>query len=614
MTPPTTSARPDGTPPARAAAHPLPAWTGWALGLGALALYLISASQYLVGADNGEFVILAAQGGRAHPPGYPLYVLYLQAMMWLPARNPIHATALATAILGALSVLIVFRAARAWGASDLASLLAAGGLAVSPQFWFLNTHAEAFGPNHLIAALLIWLAAPRAPCRGGARMAALGLLAGLGLSHHHSIVLLAPVGLFGVYQGWGEAAHPARALILSATAMLAGLLPYLQLLAATNHPELLQWGDMSTFKDVLGHFLRRDYGTTTLAPDAGAPMPLAHLLIFLREVAADLVLVGALVATVGLLQTTTRFDLRRIVRDLTLQELPRERGIGWLAASFLLSGPLFVMLFNLETDGVGLEVIRRFYTLPELLLTVFIALGLDAMRPLWQPQSRLVRAAITLAIFGLLCSTSLLRLTAYYQPVLQDYAHNTLGPLEKDALLVGSGDARFLSLEYARRIEQVRPDVVFIHPNLLRFDWYAAQVEANLLRRHGRTVALQTPVSLHALASALLTTGLPVYWADQAREERPEGFNFSPFGTTLRLLPAESPRPAAAALLAQNQQLFAGFTLAEPPARAINPWGWHLFATYPRTWFEIAEACAHDADLACQARALERAEAFNPAD
>lgn len=610
MTPSASSSRPAGAPPARQ----LPGWTGWALGLSALALYLVSATPYLVGADNGEFVILAAQGGRAHPPGYPLYVLYLQAMAGLPAKNPIHAAALATALLGALSVAVVFRAARAWGASDSASLLAAGGLAVSPQFWFLNTHAEAFGPNHLIAALLIWLAAPRGPCRGAVRMAALGLVAGAGLSHHHSIVLLAPVGLFGVYLGWREAAHPLRALGISAAALLTGLLPYLQLLSATGHPELLQWGNISTFPDVLGHFLRRDYGTATLAPDAGAPMPLAHLLVFLREVSADLVVIGALLGALGLLQAATRFDLRRILRDLTLQDLPRERGIGWLAASFMLSGPLFVMLFNLETEGVGLEVVRRFYTLPELLLTVFIALGVDALRPLWQPQSRLARTTITLAIFGLLASTSWLRLTAYYQPVLQDYAQNTLRPLQKNAILVGSGDARFLSLAYALRVEQVRPDVLFIHSNLLRFDWYAAQVQADLLGRHARIVALHAPVSLHALAGALRATDLPIYWTDQAREERPEGFNFVPFGTTLQLLPDEAARPGATQILAQNQQIFADFQLAEPPARALNPWGWDLFATYPRTWFEIAELCARAADPSCQTQALARAEAFNPAD
>src|SRR5438552_1309526 len=60
------------------------------------ALYTTTATRYVLGGDNAEFVALAADGGVAHPPGYPLYVLYLRALHGIPAATPAHAAALAT--------------------------------------------------------------------------------------------------------------------------------------------------------------------------------------------------------------------------------------------------------------------------------------------------------------------------------------------------------------------------------------------------------------------------------------------------------------------------------------------------------------------------------------
>ncbi|HEY0992715.1 MAG TPA: hypothetical protein VGD80_36930, partial [Kofleriaceae bacterium] len=60
--------------------------------IGALALivYVAFASPHVVDGDNAEFSTLGALGGRAHPSGYPLYVLWLRAWSWLPV-TPAHA-------------------------------------------------------------------------------------------------------------------------------------------------------------------------------------------------------------------------------------------------------------------------------------------------------------------------------------------------------------------------------------------------------------------------------------------------------------------------------------------------------------------------------------------
>ena len=73
------------------------------LSLVILAIYLWLAPSFISDGDNAEFSTLSVTGGVAHPPGYPLYVLYLRAMSWLPGSSGAHTAALATAILGALA-------------------------------------------------------------------------------------------------------------------------------------------------------------------------------------------------------------------------------------------------------------------------------------------------------------------------------------------------------------------------------------------------------------------------------------------------------------------------------------------------------------------------------
>ncbi|HEX7840175.1 MAG TPA: DUF2723 domain-containing protein, partial [Kofleriaceae bacterium] len=82
---------------------------GFPIALCALIAYIAFASPHVVDGDNAEFATLGAIGGRAHPSGYPLYVLWLRMWSWLPG-TPAHAAAIATALLGALAIAVLHAA------------------------------------------------------------------------------------------------------------------------------------------------------------------------------------------------------------------------------------------------------------------------------------------------------------------------------------------------------------------------------------------------------------------------------------------------------------------------------------------------------------------------
>src|SRR6185369_67723 len=85
-----------------------------------------------------------------------------------------------------------------------------------------------FALNVLVAMAIVALAAPGASPFGReeARVGLLGLAAGLGISNHHSIILLAPIGLYAAIAAARRSGRPLACVALGAGALAAGLLPY----------------------------------------------------------------------------------------------------------------------------------------------------------------------------------------------------------------------------------------------------------------------------------------------------------------------------------------------------------------------------------------------------
>nr|MBK7066537.1 DUF2723 domain-containing protein [Deltaproteobacteria bacterium] len=187
----------------------------------AAAAYLPTAARSVLGGDNGEFATLFHAPGVAHPPGYPLYLLYLRALR-PPAASPAHGAALATALLGAAAAAALFSAGRAWAPSRGAP---------RPSRRSLGRCRRSLAPRHagggLRAQRLIARRqpgrrqGPAAPLRGTRRAIPLGGLVGLGLANHHTIVLLAPLGVFAMVRA-RESRRPALAPALSVPAPLSG--------------------------------------------------------------------------------------------------------------------------------------------------------------------------------------------------------------------------------------------------------------------------------------------------------------------------------------------------------------------------------------------------------
>ncbi len=210
------------------------------VGAGAFALYLrtLAPSVAELFDDSLEFQLVGYRLAIAHPTGYPLYTLMLKAFSFLPVGDVAYRANLLSALCAALAVAVVYLILLQLTQSVLPSLVAALALAISPVFWSQSVITEVYALNALFVAAITYVLIGDGEAQANARipagrLTALAFLFGLALTHHRTIVLLAPAVLIFLVLDWRalifrlKIEPPPSSIALPALALLAPLLLYL---------------------------------------------------------------------------------------------------------------------------------------------------------------------------------------------------------------------------------------------------------------------------------------------------------------------------------------------------------------------------------------------------
>lgn len=555
------------------------------------ALYLSGAASGPAGGDTGEYMALAAVGGVAHPPGYPLYTLLLRAFAALvPAGTIAWRASALSALLGAGALAVMHDALRRLVAPGWA-LAAVAALGLGFSFWRMATVAEVFAGAALIEALALWVAVRvHLGWRGPSAAAALGGVAALGVTHHHTILLLAP--LFG-WALWTIAADTGgrRSVGAFTAALLPGPLLYLTLLL----PGGWRWGAPETLSDILHIILRMDYGTFSLTRGGDQDTPgWRHVLAFLSARPMEWHLWFFLATPLGIWA-----GLRATARPL----------IGALLASWLLAGPGLVALFHTPVER--LMFLQRFYLLSDVLLAPLVALGLHAAAGARRPL--IMAGTLTALALGALQAAPVAPSAS--REAIPLYVDAVLNALPADAVLVVDADTAFSALLYAQLGEGRRPDVAVVGEGLIGASWYADR-----LRRAdpARAAAVAQSADLPELLSSLsdrrpvfLTLGFvqrPALYAQL-------GALVPAHGLLLEHLPASAKQPTLAEIDRLNSLAAQGLDLG--PALGSPVWERRTYEAWPAgqaalLWQGLGEAWLRQGDRAAAERCFELARWYRP--
>ena len=576
---------------------------GGALTLAVLVIYLALAPSHIVDGDNAEFAAVGAIGGRPHPSGYPAYVLYLRLMSWLPGASPAHTAAIATVLLSAALVFVLHAACRAWGARPVAATLAVALYAASPVVLRMHTEAEVFGPNALVVATVLWLAAVRGPLRGIWRVAVLALVAGLGLGNHLTCVMVAPIGLLGAVRGIRETSTSKVVTALAGIVGLAvGLSTYAYLLVADGP---ISFGQVDGLGDIYDFFTRADYG------GPGAFLPGANPV-------SPWTSEGALVATLGRawLWLPGALGLGMLGVGIARPQATGETRWGWalLLVCWLVAGPVLAFRFNIEPTGLGLYVCQRFHLLPLLLLTIPVALAFDQLGERLAPRIRSERlrsaafgTGLGVIVFLALTATSLPWLRGVHSPAMEMGVRNMLRSMPPDAVIVVNSEDLCFGADYLQHATGERLDVEVACWLVTSRQWYRER-----LRKRGVPVPGAYSLQLtRAQAEAIFATGRPLF-VDRSHMSIITQLPNYPYGTVVRILPRGETPPPLHEVIALNRTLFAAFDLDYPRPGWNDDYAATAHKRYAITWQILTSALEKVGDKEAAAETLELAKQLAP--
>lgn len=420
------------------------------------------------GADGGDFLAAAVTNGVPHPPGYPLYTLLLQAWLalgtWvLPGATPARLGNLFSAFWAALAVgctvpvLVRLRLplrvtqARAW------VMFVALAWTVSPLLWDQATITEVYALHAWLVVMLLGIALGDLGRWEAWRPWGLGLVLGLGMAHHITVLLLLPALVYGLWRVDARARRPSFWLrVLLAT--VPGLALYLRIpwAAAMDPPSPVNWGWAVTwdrFWWLISGAAYRDYLFAVTSP-----WSLARLGRWAQILSGQYTPVGFAILLLG---------LYRLDRD-----------VPWVR-NLILLWVLPLSIYMVTYNTVDSEV----YLLPLVWwMALLLAEGLEELRR-WCGDRLPARwcAMRTWAVVGLI---GLAAITGVRWPdhaltqerAAEQYLDAVKEVLEPDSIVFSTSDPETFALWYGAwargdLLEQV-PGAVLLNTSLFQFDWY----------------------------------------------------------------------------------------------------------------------------------------------
>ena len=488
--------------------------------------------------DSGELVTVAAVGGVAHPPGFPLFTLLARVFVLLPGLAlPARVHLLSLACHVTTVALVAWTSTRV-SRSALGGLTGALVLALGGPFVLGSLYAEVFPLNDLayaallLAALSAWQAARRrSPSADPAYRALLGVgfLTALASGNQHIIILAAPALAVLVTPALLKVvrARPSRLAVL----FLAFAVPFAALyatipLVAARHPAV-SWGDVHDLRSLYRMFTRAEYWEHFHRTPGEAWGDLGQRLRVYGELAGgSLGVLGVAVGIFGVLALGRRSRVLAVAVILAV----------------LVPGPLFAVVDPLfaSSSAERIALAERFVTMSLVPAGLLVALGIAAIERRIRPRTRArwIAPAIALVVIAPLVPRAW-SIDLSHDRLGLAYAHDLVGSAPDGAVVLLSGDAAVQGAAYVCNVEKGCGDRVIFAPGELFMDWRLAE-----LRREAPDIAAQLPprpglTNVDELVGRVLGSR-PVYAMGELLTKSPRlagRFAYTPSGLLVQLHP-----------------------------------------------------------------------------
>jgi len=214
----------------------------------------------IYGGDAGDLVSAIETYGVAHPPGYPFYtILGIGADKLIPGGTVAWRIAFLSSIPAILTVLILFDLLCFLTKRLFISLISVLVLAFTYPFWLYSVVVEVFSLNNLLTVIILWTCLRFLKEAKKIYLYLLAFTFGLGVSHHHIILFLAPLLFLILFQK--RKLLTRKTVFTSIALFFAGLTPYLYVFASASSNPAVNWLGEATLSNFWQLVTRATYGT-----------------------------------------------------------------------------------------------------------------------------------------------------------------------------------------------------------------------------------------------------------------------------------------------------------------------------------------------------------------
>jgi hypothetical protein len=455
-------------------------------------VYWITAAPGAWWGDGLELAAAAKVLGVPHPTGYPLYMLIGHTAMRLfgfaeAGRVLTLISALLCAITVCLFGLACWRFLRRGpieaefefqGRQVTLTVAGMVGLGFSFTIWDHATFAEVYPLTWLFmgAVLLLVISGEETP--GYGRVAGLGVLCGLSLLNHYSILAFAPLAVFAVIQWGRDSKRVFRYLSLFVAVTVVFLLGYLYLPLRANANPPLNWGNPRSLAGILWMLRGGDYVAMNVPDSAGALLQGwgywidwwrrqfgSEVLFSTRALPAVIV---ALAAGPTILALGVAGCIRVLRRD-------------WALGAGLLAAIVITLLFSVFYPIAD----RDAYLVPAIpaVLIGCLEWGKYLLEKISAASTRVgpkLWPAIPLLFALILIPLQFRSINKSWDDGPEVWAKNLLGELPPDSLILTrqAHDSEIYALWYEQIVKGARPDVTVFGMGFIFSGWYQKYFEA----------------------------------------------------------------------------------------------------------------------------------------
>ncbi len=422
-----------------------------------LLFFFLGTLESVPGGDSAMFIGAAFSSGVAQPPGYPLVTLIYKLLFIFPGDST-HLINFSSAIFNTMASIILYRLFHKILGCRWSSIVFASFFCVLPIVFRYSLVAEVFALNNILCASILYLTYSYVNSKEIKTLYLGSFICGLGISNHHSFVLVAIPCILYLLLKNKELLKPIIVLNFFLFTLI-GLLPYLYLIWAPSTDALISWGDTSSFEGFFHHFLRKDFGTFKLtASGKGGLGP--NLFEFFKDLTADSYALFLILPIYWLfrkikLKNTRRFDFEYLILSILSFYI-----IFFFSLSNIdLSNPLFK------------EVFARFWQVPLLLLLIISCFGIRAINERFPNYKKSV-FAILLILFMTRAFFSFQESSRRGNSIIEDYGKIMLTSLPNSAVLFATGDLQVNILRYLQVVKKLRTDITVLPIPLMDLKWY----------------------------------------------------------------------------------------------------------------------------------------------